>query len=114
MTAAPEIHPSLLIPRVSVEFLPLNGGNLGAFETVCSSEILRRLELASNDRETVGILKIDGRAIDADSLKALNAYLRTSHALNPNGVLPFNRRTNTRSRWDWAMFCAYLDFTFAE
>ncbi len=115
MTAT-ETPPSILIPRV-VARLIVNDAHFGPvfahLDTDNAADAFRRLEEAATKREHVDDLEIDGRAIDAESLAALNAYLRTPRALNWNGVLPFSRIVRHRSRWSWQMFLAYLDVTFS-
>lgn len=109
--AAAEVHESLKIPAVRVEF-ERKDGTPAFFDTENSAEIFRTLGNAAELKLCVVSMTIEGRQIDANSLHALNAYLRTPRALNWNGVLPFNRLRHTRSRWDWQMFLAYLDVTF--
>ena len=105
-------HPSLLIPRVAVLF-GVDGRNEPVeLHTENAVDVFAALEAAAEEDVPVLGLEIDGRPIDADSLAALNAYLRTPRALNWNGVLPFSRIVRDRSRWSWQMFLAYLDVTF--
>lgn len=110
--AAPAVHEYLKIPTVRVEF-ERGDGTPAFFETDCAPDIFRTLANAAELKLRVVSMTIEGRPIDANSLHALNAYLRTPRALNWNGVLPFNRIRSDRSRWAWSMFLAYLDVTFS-
>jgi len=110
-----ETPPSLLIPpvKISVEYYTGENCEDVVCETENAVEAFSFLEKVAEKGADVFAVTIDGRAIDADSLAALNAYLRTPRALNWNGVLPFNRICPLRNRWNWHLFLAYLDVTFA-
>lgn len=101
----------LIIPFVFVKFV--RGRTVRRFATYNSALLFTELRRAALRGFGVGVMREDGRILDADSLLSLNAYLRTA-ALPRGGVFPFSRcgiRGET-SRYGWRMFKGYLDLVF--
>jgi hypothetical protein len=95
-----------------VVFRPYRGPD-EIFETDSSALLFRALDRAAVRAQRVVSLEASGRALDAPSRAALNAYLRT-HRIGRGAGQPFYRSTAVvgRTRWLWRIFETYLDFSF--
>lgn len=104
-----------LIRRVDL-FFRSRYGVPTSFETDRAYVVFTRLREAARNGEEVTHFSCGGLDADADSVAALNCYLRTGRAMR-RMRLPFDRLSNVEGgrahhRFEWAEFCTYLDLNF--
>jgi hypothetical protein len=110
--AADDIDQILRIPEVMLTLKPFRGAPV-EFMTHCSRSLFWRLFAAARRAERIISLSVDGLALDDESRAALNSYLRT-YRNRRGGQFPFQRQdySGVHTRYQWEVFCRYLNLTF--
>ena len=100
---------TLALPLTAVTFRDRHG-TLHPLETSSSVVLFARLHECAVEGGHVIEFVQDGRALTAESLAALNCYLR-SVRIGRCG-LPWHRVHILRSKYDWRDFAAHLELAF--
>ncbi len=90
-------------------------GQTSVFESDSSAVVMARLRQAARDGDRVLRFAHGPGVATADSLAALNCYLRTGRAMG-RFLLPFDRLLHVgteNDRWAWSQFGEYLGLEFA-
>ncbi len=116
----PEIQPQpaheatgpdyLTLPYTAATFRTRDGGR-DELETYSAPVLFARLHVCAVAGAHVEHFTQGGRALTADSLAALNCYLRSAR-IGRLG-LPWHRSTPTRNQYDWRAFVAHLELEFS-
>lgn len=100
------------IPRVCVVFRPPAGPS-DFLDTESSRVLFARLRQASQDREEVSHMAIEGRDVSDDSIAALNSWLRAGRAMGQALHHPWDRLPHRArdTKYEWRELSRHLALT---